>query len=153
MATTEHGGAPAEGTAPRATRPRGTDPVLLRTVRFMSRLTRPLAGRPFFPLWAVLRHRGRRSGREYAVPVGVRVTPDGYFIALPFGKQTQWVRNVVAAGGCTLRWRGEDLVMADPTIVGADQAAFAFPLALRWMMRAAGVQWVIRLRAVGDPVC
>ena len=154
--TTERGDAPTDGTAdgaaPAATRPRRADPVLLRVVRFVGRLTRPLAGRRFFPLWAVLHHRGRRSGREYAVPVGVRVTADGYFIALPFGERTQWVHNVVAAGGCTLRWRGEDLVMADPTIVGNDKAASAFPLVQGWMMRAAGAHRSVRLRAVGGPV-
>jgi deazaflavin-dependent oxidoreductase (nitroreductase family) len=153
MVTTERGDAPTDGAALAATRrPRRADPVLLRVVRFMGRLTRPLAGRRFFPLWAVLRHRGRRSGREYAVPVGVRLTADGYFIALPFGERTQWVHNVVAAGGCTLRWRGEDLVMADPAIVGTDKAAAAFPPALRLIMRAAGVQRFIRLRPVGTLV-
>lgn len=156
MVTTERGDAPADGAtdgaAPMATRPRRADPLLLRAVRFGGRLTRPLAGRRFFPLWAVLRHRGRRSGRDYAVPVGVQATADGYFIALPFGEQTQWAHNVVAAGGCTLRWRGEDLVMTDPSIVGTDQAASAFPLAQRWMMRAAGVHSFIRLRRVNRPV-
>jgi deazaflavin-dependent oxidoreductase (nitroreductase family) len=102
-------------------------------------------------LWAVLRHRGRKSGRDYAVPVGVRSTSDGYFIALPFGERTQWVHNVIAAGGCTLRWRGTDIVLGDPTIVPADEAAFAFPAVLRWMMRAAGAHQVLRLRRV-DPV-
>jgi deazaflavin-dependent oxidoreductase (nitroreductase family) len=153
MFTTERGDAPtdgaADGPAPVATRPRRADPVLLRVVRFVGQRTRPLAGRRFFPLWALLHHRGRRSGREYAVPVGVRVTADGYFIALPFGERTQWVHNVMAAGGCTLRWRGEDLALADPTIVGADQAASAFPPVLRWMIGVARVHQFIRLRPAG----
>jgi deazaflavin-dependent oxidoreductase (nitroreductase family) len=148
MVTSERGDAPTDGAAPAPTHRRQTDPLLLRIVRFGTRLTRPLAGRRFFPLWAVLRHRGRKSGREYAVPVGVRATADGYFIALPFGERTQWVHNVVAAGGCTLRWRGTDIVLADPTIVQADEAAFAFPPALRLMMRAAGAHQVLRLRRV-----
>ena len=156
MVKTERGDALTDGAttgaAPGASRARRGDPVLLRAVRFMGRLTRPLAGRRLFPLWAVLHHRGRRSGTDYAVPVGVRMTADAYFIALPFGERTQWVHNVVAAGGCTVRWRGEDLVMADPMIVGTDKAASAFPVTMRWMLRAAGVQLFIRLRAVGDPV-
>jgi deazaflavin-dependent oxidoreductase (nitroreductase family) len=152
MTSTGRGDAPTDAAALAATSPRRADPLLLRVVRFMSRLTQPLAGRRFFPLFAVLRHRGRRSGREYAVPVGVRVMADGYFIALPFGERTQWVHNVVAAGGCTLRWRGDDLALADPTIVGSDTAAAAFPLGRRWIMRAAGVHQFIRLRPVGSPV-
>jgi len=153
MVTIESRDAPTDGATDGrglvAPGPRRTDPVLLRAVRSGTRLTRPLAGRRFFPLWAVLRHRGRRSGREYAVTVGVRATADAYFIALPFGDRTQWVHNVLAAGGCTVRWRGKDIVLSEPTIVRADEAAFAFPLALRWMMRAAGANQVIRLRPVG----
>jgi deazaflavin-dependent oxidoreductase (nitroreductase family) len=148
MVTTEGDDAPTDGAAPSPTHRRRSDPLLLRAVRFGTRLTRPVAGRRFFPLWAVLRHRGRKSGRDYAVTVGVRATADGYFIALPFGERTQWVHNVMAAGGCTLRWRGTDIVLADPTIVLADEAAFAFPPALRWMMRAAGAHDVLRLRRV-----
>jgi len=117
-------------------------------VRAVSPLTRPLAGRRFFPLWAVLLHRGRRSGREYAVPVGVRTAPDGLYVALPFGEQTQWAQNVLAAGGCTLRWRGEDLVVTEPTMVGVDEAAAAFPRMQRWIMRTVGVTRVLRLRRV-----
>ena len=155
MVTTERGDAPTDGAVERATlaanHPSDGVPVLLRVVRSMTRLTRPLAGRRSFPLWAVLHHRGRRSGREYAVPVGVRATADGYFIALPFGGRTQWVHNVVAAGGCTVRWRGVDLVMAEPTLVGSDLAAPAFPPAMHWMLRVAGVQLFMRLRPAGGP--
>ena len=152
MVTTKRGDTPSDGTAPVATQPRRADPLLLRAVRAGTRLTRPLAGRRYFPLWAVLHHRGRKSGREYAVPVGVRETAEGYFIALPFGDQTQWVHNVVVAGGCTLRWRGSDIALADPTIVRADEAAFAFPLALRWMMSLAGAHQVLRLRRLEHSV-
>jgi deazaflavin-dependent oxidoreductase (nitroreductase family) len=152
MVTTERGDAPTNGPARAPILRRQTDPLLLRIVRFGTRLTRPLAGRRFFPLWALLRHRGRKSGREFAVPVGVRATSDAYFIALPFGERTQWVHNVMAAGGCTLRLRGTDFVMVDPTIVRAEEAAFAFPQALRWMMRAAGAHQVLRLRRVDDLV-
>jgi deazaflavin-dependent oxidoreductase (nitroreductase family) len=112
---------------------------------------RRLAGRRYFPLWAVLHHRGRRSGREYAVPVGARPAPGGFYIALPFGERTHWAQNVLAAGGCTLRWRGEDLLATEPTLVGMDDAAAAFPLWQRWMMRMVGVTHVVRLRRTEGP--
>jgi hypothetical protein len=97
MVTTGGGDAPTDGAARAPNHGRQTDPLLLRIVRFGTRLTRPLAGRRFFPMWALLRHRGRKSGREFAVPVGVRATADAYFIALPFGKRTQWGAQ---RGGC-----------------------------------------------------
>lgn len=146
MVTTDPDHAPTDGAPHAVMRPRRHDPLLLRFVRFMSRLTRPLAGRRFFPLWAVLRHQGRRSGREYAVPVGVRETGDGFVIGLPFGDRTQWVYNVMAAGSCTLRWRDEDLRLVDPVIVGFDEAGAEYPWLLRLMIRAVNVRQFLRLR-------
>lgn len=120
---------------------------LLRDVsRVTAPITRLLAGRRFFPLWARVRHRGRLSGREYAIPVAVRVTPDAFVIGLPWGDRTQWVRNVIAAGGCTLRWRGVDHPTRDPELIGLTEAASAFTPTQRIVLKAAGVSRFIRLR-------
>jgi len=50
-------------------------------------------------------HRGRRSGRVYDTPVLVFPADDGYVIALTYGPDTDWIRNVLAAGGCAARSR------------------------------------------------
>jgi deazaflavin-dependent oxidoreductase (nitroreductase family) len=73
----------------------------------------------------VLRHRGRRSGTEYAIPVAVTATDTAFIIALPWGRKTDWVRNVRAAGGCTIRWKGRDHQCTDPTFVERDVALAA----------------------------
>ncbi len=81
-----------------------------------------IAGHRFFPLWAVLRHRGRKSGKEYSVPVAVISTDTTFVIALPWGRGTDWVRNTRAAGRCTVRWKGVDYECTDPTFVEKDVA-------------------------------
>jgi deazaflavin-dependent oxidoreductase (nitroreductase family) len=81
-----------------------------------------LAGHRFLPLWAVLRHRGRKSGKNYAVPVAVIPSDAAFVIALPWGRGTDWVRNVRAAGQCTIRWKGDTYVCSNPTFVGTDVA-------------------------------
>jgi len=83
-------------------------------------LARRLAGRRGFPLWAVVHHRGRVSGRELSVPVAVRATPEVFVIALPWGPGTNWVRNVLAADGCDVRWKGRDHVVTRPVIADED---------------------------------
>lgn len=93
-----------------------------RLVKVTSPLARRIAGRRWFPLWAVLRHRGRKSGREYAIPVAVLVAPDAFVIGLPWGPETNWARNVMAAGGCVIRWKGVDHSVTDPQLVGSDVA-------------------------------
>ena len=76
------------------------------------------------PLYAVLHHRGRKSGREYAIPVALVPThsQDIFLIALPWGITTNWAQNVLAAGGATVTWKGRDWVTTGPRIVGTDVA-------------------------------
>ncbi|WP_221327906.1 hypothetical protein [Actinoplanes sp. L3-i22] len=93
-----------------------------RFARATAPAVRVLAGRRWFPAWAVVHHRGRVSGRDLTVPVAVVATSDGFVINLPWGARTNWVRNVVAAGGCTIRWRGVEHRMDDPRIIDAAAA-------------------------------
>ncbi|GAA1607941.1 hypothetical protein [Actinoplanes couchii] len=81
-----------------------------------------LAGRRVFPLWGLIHHRGRKTGRDLTVPIAVTVAPDGFVINLPFGAHTNWVRNVLAAGGCVLRWKGRDHRLTDPRVIDAAAA-------------------------------
>jgi deazaflavin-dependent oxidoreductase (nitroreductase family) len=124
---------------------------LLRAIsRATAPISRPLAGHRFLPLWAVLRHRGRRTGREYAVPVAIRATEEAFVIAIPFGERTQWVRNVVEAGGCTIRWQAAEHPATAPSIIGYEEAAPAFSPMQRWILRRAGVSRFVRLSRVSD---
>ena len=75
----------------------------------------PLAVR--LPTFGVVVHRGRRSGRSYRTPVGAFHTPNGFVIALTYGSHTDWVRNVLAAGGCDLETRGQRVSLVEPRIV------------------------------------
>jgi deazaflavin-dependent oxidoreductase (nitroreductase family) len=61
-------------------------------------------------------HRGRRSGRRYETPVNVFPAEDGYVFALTYGPDTDWVRNVLAAGGCELRTRGRTVRLMSPRL-------------------------------------
>lgn len=68
--------------------------------------------------WAsVIRHRGRKSGREYETPIGVRETEPGFVISLPYGPETDWVRNVMAAGSAVLVHDGQEYAVDRPEVV------------------------------------
>ncbi len=113
--------------------------------RVTAPLGRPLAGRRFFPLWAVVHHRGRRTGSRYEVPVAIRVSDEAFVVPLPWGDRTQWLRNVVSAGGCSIRWRGVDHHVTDPRIIGLPEAGPAFSPVQRWALRNAGVSSFLHL--------
>jgi len=46
----------------------------------------------------ILRHTGRSSGRTFETPLGIEPTEDGFVIALVYGNDTAWLRNVFASG-------------------------------------------------------
>ncbi|GAA1962368.1 hypothetical protein [Microbacterium deminutum] len=94
-------------------------------VKAIEPLAAALAGRRGFPLWAVIHHRGRRSGTDYATPIAVVPTldPSVVLIGLPWGPRTNWALNVVAAGGGTLTWKGGEHITASPRILEPTDAS------------------------------
>jgi deazaflavin-dependent oxidoreductase (nitroreductase family) len=102
-----------------------------RFARATAPATRVVAGRRWFPGWAVVHHRGRKTGRDLTVPIAVIATADLFVVNLPWGAHTNWVRNVQAAGGCTIRWRGADHRADQPRIAGEAEAR-PYYSALSW---------------------
>ncbi len=92
--------------------------------RFTARLARAGTG-PF----SLVRHVGRRSGKEYETPIIVAAVPEGFVAELTYGEDVSWYRNVVAAGGCRILVRGRPhrVVAIEPYPVEAGRAAFGLP--------------------------
>jgi deazaflavin-dependent oxidoreductase (nitroreductase family) len=80
----------------------------------LNRVIRLIA--PWAPGMGLIVHRGRRSGRRYETPVQVFPTGDGYVIALTYGPDADWTKNVLAAGGCELRTRGGTVRLTEPRL-------------------------------------
>ena len=97
---------------------------------------RRLAGRPHVGMIALLRHTGRRSGRQYTTPVGAHLAGDTVVIPLTFGTESDWSRNVRAAGGCSIRLGGVDYETVQPRVVTAEEARPVVRSAYSGMQRA-----------------
>lgn len=93
-------------------------PASRRMARFNRRFANPLflrvAGR--LPGFAIVSHVGRKSGRAYRTPVNAFRRDDGYLIALTYGSESDWVKNVLAAGSCELQTRGRRVHLSDPRL-------------------------------------
>lgn len=88
-----------------------------------------LAGRGPFSLVV---HVGRKSGREYRTPLILARVPEGFVAELTYGEKVDWLRNVEAAGACTVVHRGESLpiVAIEPCDTRRGRAAFPPPARL-----------------------
>lgn len=92
-------------------------PVLASATRLLNPLILKLAGKRYVRVYAVIEHRGRRSGRTYTTPVAARRTTDGFMVPMAFGEQADWFRNVLAAGECVIRWNGVAYHVVEPELI------------------------------------
>jgi deazaflavin-dependent oxidoreductase (nitroreductase family) len=98
----------------------------------LNRVTKFVAS--WAPGWAVVVHRGRKSGKTFRTPLWAFRRRDGYVIALTYGSSADWVRNVLAAGGCELETRRRRYQVSDPRVY-RDENATDMPAFIRFMLR------------------
>lgn len=123
--------------------------VLWRLARLTNPVSLPLAGKRWNPIFAIVEHSGRKTGRLYAAPVAARRVNGGFVISLAFGAQVDWYRNLVAAGGGTIRWRGRSYPVTTPERISPEVGLAAFHPLQRLLVRIAGIDGYVRVRDTG----
>ena len=117
--------------------------------RYVNPITRPVAKR--LPTFAILTHRGRKSGRTYRTPINVFRRGDHYFFYLTYGSDVQWVKNVLATGSCSIETRGRVVELVEPELI-TDPELRPAPAHVRFVeRRIAGVNQYLRIRAAPRP--
>jgi deazaflavin-dependent oxidoreductase (nitroreductase family) len=128
---------------------RTKSPAVQNTVRRISKATKPYvlktAGQEGVST-SVVRHVGRTSGREYETPISALPTEDGFVIALPYGRNTDWLRNVLAAGSATVVDQGTTYTVSDPEIVPTSEAEPHLPPDTLRTLRVFRVEECLRVR-------
>lgn len=123
--------------------------------RFNRRFNNPRmlrsAGKPGSRL-AVIRHFGRRSGRPYATPIGVFPMGDDFLAILSYGSDTDWLRNVRAAGSAELVSDGQTHQVTAAQLIGRAAALPYTPAGQRPFVRLFGVtEFLVLIRADETP--
>jgi len=123
--------------------------VLRPMTGLLNPLIRKVAGRRHFGMAAQIRHTGRRSGRSYVTPASARRSGDVIVIPLTFGNESDWSRNVRAAGGCSIRLEGQDYDAVQPELLAVADAQplvrSVFSPLERAAFRLLGIRQVMRL--------
>jgi deazaflavin-dependent oxidoreductase (nitroreductase family) len=123
-----------------------------RIIRPLTRLLNPLilriAGGWWFPMFSLLRHRGYRSGRPYSTPVTAMPSGGWFWLGLTFGRDSGWAKNVLAAGECTIRYRGTEYHLVEPAVLDGAGARSELPPVMRFAVSLIGMSEVLRMRPV-----
>ena len=104
-------------------------------IAFTNRITGLFAG--WLPGFGILTHVGRKSGKVYRTPINVFRASNGFIMALTYSSQSEWVKNVLAAGGCELTTRGKTYHLSAPNLVH-DPTRRRFPIPVRVALRIVG---------------
>jgi hypothetical protein len=83
---------------------------------------------------------------ETPVPSMWRAT----LVSLPYGAERDWVRNVLAAGSCTLERAGQRIPLIEPTLLGQREGTAQLRWPVRKGLRLLRVKAVLMLSA--DPI-
>jgi deazaflavin-dependent oxidoreductase (nitroreductase family) len=113
--------------------------------RYINPITRPIAKQ--LPNFAILTHRGRTTGRTYRTPINVFRRGADYLIFLTYGSDVQWVKNVLAAGSCSIETRGRVVDLVEPELITDPELRPASPHVRFLERRIAGVTQYLRMRA------
>jgi len=95
--------------------------------------------------FALLRHVGRRSGKTYEIPIMVWRIEDGFIIALTYGPNVDWLRNLQATDQGTLRWHKQEYVFQTPVFVDEATALHALPSFIRGFLGKRGTHEFVKL--------
>ena len=122
-----------------------------RRAEFNRRVTNPLVRRisGWVPAWSIVEHVGRRSGKTYRTPVSMFRTTDGVAVLLPYGTDTDWVKNLKAANGGQVKLGGKIFRVSEPRIVATADAVESVKPPWRQIMRATGISSSLLLTRAG----
>ena len=101
-----------------------------------------LSGGPF----ALVRHVGRHSGKQYETPIMTWQLPDGFLIVLTYGPEVDWLRNISAAGHCALVWHGKEYALGKPEPLPETSALPVLPRLIRMILSMLGTHEYVKLR-------
>jgi deazaflavin-dependent oxidoreductase (nitroreductase family) len=102
----------------------------------LNRLTARMARAGHGP-FALICHVGRKTGRGYETPVILATASQGFVAELTYGDKVDWYRNIVAAGGCVVIYRGKRYRVNRIEPCSAEQGRSAYPAPFRQVLRAA----------------
>lgn len=88
--------------------------------------------------FAIVRHVGRRSGKPYETVIMVWPAEEGFVLALTYGPDVDWYRNLRASGGGTVFWHRKVHAIGKPEPIDATVALPAFPKPIRLILGRIG---------------
>ncbi len=132
---------------PDRTRTKPPRPPLAVIRPFTTHVFNPVSRRfaRWLPGFGILDYRGRKSGKAYRTPLNVFRHGNDWVIALTYGSDVQWVKNVLAAREATLEIRRRKIRLVEPELI-VDPERRLMPFGVRQVLGLMRVSEFMRMR-------
>jgi len=97
-----------------------------------------IAGR--IPPFTIVNHQGRYTGNSYRTPIMVFPTNSGFVFALTYGRNVDWVKNLISASYGTLEYQGEDIKIFNIRHTSYDDVKKEFPFWIQFFLNIITVE-------------
>jgi deazaflavin-dependent oxidoreductase (nitroreductase family) len=105
----------------------------------LNRLTGKIARSSWGP-FSIVYHVGRRSGKPYETTIIAIPTAASFIVALTYGPDVDWFRNVTAAGRCKILWHSRVYPIEKIEALEVETALPYFPAFERTILQWVGIQ-------------
>ncbi|MBE0688316.1 MAG: nitroreductase [Anaerolineaceae bacterium] len=114
-------------------------------------LTLLFAGTDIGP-FSKLIHKGRKSGKTFHTPVLATYVGNTVIIPLSYGEQVDWLRNIIAAGGCEIIYRKNRKTTTNPEVVTGKVALSLLPEKRRRIFERFKLENFLRLQIIQEDI-
>jgi deazaflavin-dependent oxidoreductase (nitroreductase family) len=120
------------------------DRIRVINKKFTNKLLIRISGKKFGH-FVILIHTGRKSGKEYRIPVIAEPFENGFVFALTYGKKVDWYENVQARGSCSIIWKGKIYSLVHPQFISKETGLCAFPRVFRRGLKIMQINYFLKL--------
>lgn len=105
------------------------------------------AGKRYSP-FALARHTGRKSGKQYVILVRLIQHDNNFTIPLTYGERADWYQNLQTAGKMEIQWQGVTYQVGHPERLEISHAVNDFPLISRFLFWLDGIPAFVRVTMI-----
>ena len=121
--------------------------ILIFNKYIFNRITLKFAGKRKVP-FSIMRHVGRHSGRTYQTPVLASYMDEVVLIPLSYGENVDWLRNILAQGGCELCWQNQWMRAINPLVIDSKTAIAILPEKRRKLFERFKLEKFLRMQVM-----
>jgi hypothetical protein len=99
--------------------------------------------RPF----AIVHHRGRSTGRSYRTPIMAFPTESGFVFALTYGRDVDWVKNLMSSDGGFLEYGGGEIPLCGARFGKIGDVREVFPFWVRLPLSIISIEECVLVEA------